>query len=295
MGLVLNEFIDELKRSLGNRTDITTGRYIRWLNWALLDIAGFHRQRVFPGVKFHELEGFLHFTVGPLVCHAESAIERGVYVDELVNDSFLNSTLVVSGYTGQAPDGLIGQQRKVVATAGTNVVLVDLPWDVDPDANTELTFYFSWPRFGIDISADQFQNVYSIMKLTNDQGQVLEQVDWRDIAINVYSIGTPIKFARFNQSIVFDSAPETVMGFNLYSYNYPRQFIEVDLDARSPLPDMWDEVILLGAIYRGFSRLMEPDRAAETRTQYYDAITNKETPKSVDMFHNENRIKVRRR
>jgi hypothetical protein len=48
-----------------------------------------------------------------------------------------------------------------------------------------------------------------------------------------------------------------------------------NLDGTSELPVYWHELLVLGAVYRGFQKLMEPDRAAEAYEQYNREVVNR--------------------
>jgi len=111
------ELIEELAAKLGNRTDITDERYVRWLNWSMLDIGGFHRQKLFPSVWFHELEDTILFTLAPLTGTVVAATGTTVTLDTtaVAQADYYNDTVIeLTDYTGTAPDGLLGQERLIL-------------------------------------------------------------------------------------------------------------------------------------------------------------------------------------
>lgn len=79
--MTVQEMRDELASSLGNRGDLADARYVRWLNWALYDICGFHQKRAFAPKRFHELED--RETFSSVVSKREYDLETDVGVDPL--------------------------------------------------------------------------------------------------------------------------------------------------------------------------------------------------------------------
>jgi len=59
--MTLRSMVDEVKASLGNRTDITDQRYLSWLNWAYYDVCGFHKKQLLGPKMFRFLEGRTSF------------------------------------------------------------------------------------------------------------------------------------------------------------------------------------------------------------------------------------------
>jgi hypothetical protein len=194
--MTVQEMRDELAAALGNRGDITDARYVRWLNWALYDLCGFHRKRLFAPKRFHELEDRIEF---------DSVVSQASY---------------------------------------------DLESEVGVDPLTEL-----W-------AIEHLEEV--------DSGTGLDQKDWRDLTgVSASETGDPSEFCWHGGDLLFNKYPTESKSYRLWIYRFPSLFIATGLEAQTPIiPSYWHELVVLGAIYRGHEKLLEPDRADEARGQY---------------------------
>lgn len=302
--MTTEQLVDELRRKLGNRTDIADDRYVQWLNWAMLDLCGFHRQRVFPSVWFHELEDSILVSLSPVTNTVDTATDNTITLDTSESDVdgyFSDTVIKITGYdetaAGQsAPTGLLDQTRLILSYDDNRVATVDVAWDVNPDQYTEYTIYRKGFRFGIDIDQNSKTDIYAILRLeTAREGNEIEHVAWESLVnSDPMTLGAPGRYARHGDRILFDSAPEEALALRLWVYRYPRQLSATEPSEATVLPDQWDEVVLLGALWRGFESLMEPDRAMEAKEQYVNAATNKNSTYAVEAPHVERGIRVRR-
>lgn len=298
------ELVDELRRKLGNRTDIADDRLVRWLNWSMLDLCGFHRQRVFPSVWFHELEEALLLHIVPESGYAQAGADLTITLAASasdVADRFNDTVVAITGYdevsaVTDTPEGLVGQERLITDYTTARVATVDSEWDVNPDEYTEYTIYRRKLIAGVHMPEDFKTNVYAILKLEYAKtGSEVEHVAWESLAhSDPMATGNPGKYSRHGDTLIFDSAPTEPVVFRAWVYNYPPQLDVLVPTGETILPDQWDEVILLGALWRGFESLMEPDRATEAKQQYVDSATNKNSTYAVEAPHIERGIRVRR-
>lgn len=297
--MTTGELVDELAAKLGNRTDITNDRYVRWLNWAMLDIAGFHRQRIFPSVWFHELEDVVMFALEPLTGTVAAATSSTVTLAvgaDTIADRYNNTMIELTGYTGTAPTGLVGQQRVIIDYSALRVATLGENWMVTPDVNTDYTVYRKGLIYGVDVVEDAKTDIYAILRLERaNDGTEIEHVAWETLTEgDPMGVGTPAKYARHGNTILFDVAPDERMAFRAWVYRYPEALSALELLREPILPDQWEEVILLGALWRGFESLMEPDRADEAKKQYVDAATNRNGSMAIEAPYINRGIKVRR-
>jgi hypothetical protein len=320
------EFVDELKASLGNNTMITDDRYVRWLNFALLDLCGMHRKRAFPPKRFRVLEGRL-LLASDVMQYADLPVEvftaglsgTGVMgtVDSIVSSS-LSSTednyyvdwiVEVTGYVGTAPEGLIGQQRLCVGSVAlTTEVLVSPQFTVAPDTNTEISLYRrsynlegvttqQQPSTRTSVNQTGGLRLWAIERIENaEDGTPLTPKDWRELAgQSFYTKGSPSTFARRDTEILFDAAPDTDITWRVWFYRYPLQFDVTTLDTVvCELPDDWHELVLMGAIWRGWKALMEPQRADSAYQQYINEATNRIDTHMLEEKHVLKQFKVKR-
>jgi len=281
------ELIEELAAKLGNRTDITDERYVRWLNWSMLDIGGFHRQKLFPSVWFHELEDTILFTLAPLTGTVVAATGTTVTLDTtaVAQADYYNDTVIeLTDYTGTAPDGLLGQERLILDYTLGRVATLGEAWTVNPDANTDYMVRRRVIRLGVDITEDATDDIYAILRLERaNDGTEIEHVAVQELMHNdPFSVGDPTQYARHGNSIIFDAAPEESTSFRAWVYRYPAPLVASAPTVEPVFPEQWHEVILLGALWRGFESLMEPDRAKEAETMYVSAAVNRNTALSVE-------------
>lgn len=298
------ELIDELRRKLGNRTDIAEDRYARWLNWSMYELSGFHRQRVFPSVWFHELEDTVIVGLVPASGTAQAGGALTITLEltaPATAEYYQDAILAITGYDevaagASAPEGLVGQQKLIASYSAARVATVDSAWDVEPDEYTEYTIYRKGFRFGVDVTVTSHTDIYAVLKMeVASTGSEVEHVAWETLVYgDPQSVGVPARYARFSDRVLFDSAPTSPVTFRLWVYRYPPQLDALVPDAEPILPEQWHEVILLGALWRGFESLMEPDRAEEAKRQFVDTATNRNSTFAVEAPHIERGIRVRR-
>ncbi|GAF68097.1 unnamed protein product, partial [marine sediment metagenome] len=147
--MTVQEMVDELGASLGNRTDLAEARFVQWLNWAQYDLCGFHQKRLFPPIRFHELERqeVIQTLVDAGTCDAAGGartIQFQSGVAQAAVDYYNEMVVEITGYDGTAPSGLVGQKRLIVDYAGSvgdYIATLSEDWDVNPDASTEYEIY----------------------------------------------------------------------------------------------------------------------------------------------------------
>lgn len=288
MGLTTTQFIDELARSLGNRTDISDERYVRWLNWAILDICGFHKKRFLPPLRFHELEETKIFNA---------------QVDSGTASASTDNTITISGTTIEVTadyyvDWIIqvnGEYHLVTAYDGSVATIADT-WDTNPSSGDSVTLHSRSFHIENDIGISPKQSLWLIerMEVASD-GSEVEQKKWGDLVYtNLTSVGTPSYFARFGDYIFFDVPIEESTSFRLYIYKFPMMLDVTAPSAQSELPDTFDEVIVLGATQRGFEKLMEPERAQQAIEKYQLELYNHQTAYFQEDKYVEKAFKLRK-
>jgi len=292
--MTAQELRDELHAALGNRSDMTDARYILWLNWALLDVCGFHKRRYFPSRRFHELEGKATFTV-PVVSGTVSGAGDG-YVDLAAGDSedddFYNDMVVeLTAYSpsdDDAPDGLLDQKRVITDYANsTNRVTVHTDWDTNPDVSTTYSIYRRIVDISTVVGINPKSSLWAIERLEKvSDGAVLTPQPWDDlVGVDFTQTGEPGSFAHRGDNIIFNTAPESALALRMWYYKYPTLYSTGAMSTESSLPLDWHEVVLQGAIFRGHDRLMEPDRAAEARGRYVDMAVNHMDSFNIERSH----------
>jgi hypothetical protein len=87
--------------------------------------------------------------------------------------------------------------------------------------------------------------------------------------------GQPVKYYRYGSGIVLYPTPDKVYNVNV---NYLVTLADLsNTNAFPPIPQSWHEVILYGAVWRGFMRIGDYNRKqAAQQTQY--ALINSATP-----------------
>lgn len=284
--MTIQQMIDELAASLGNRTDITNARYIQWLNWALFDVCGQHRRRSANSRLFKSLERCVMIPVtiteGTVSAATSTTLTSTIFSD--TNYGFYNNYVIEitefdeDGAGIETPSGLIGQKHTIVySNPTTTQVTVEPPFAVTPTA-TYTTFKLYRRIYGLnttDIPTLPTAGVWGVQKLEDIENKTtLELQPWDDVIKADFTItGTPTAFAHRGDTIVFNITPDEDKWYRLWYYAYPTLMLEADLTASCELPVYWHEQVVLGAVYRGFQKLMEPDRAAQALSDYTAAIT----------------------
>ena len=297
------EMVDELSKSLGNRTDITDARYVRWLNWGLYDLCGFHQKRLFPPKRFHVLQDYVLFQtiVNSNLCGASiSTVTFQVTgTDAVAALDYYNDMIVeLTAYTGTAPAGLLNQKRVIVdyaGAAGGHVCTIDRAWDVNPDTNTTYCIY----RRRYDINADMGVSPQSVLQAVErieavEDGAPIDQKGWKEIVnVDITNTGAAGEFARRGNGIYFIPTPDEAKWYRAYYYRLPSSLSANDLTATCELPEDWHEIVILGGVWRGFEKLMEPARSAEAKGRYQSAARDKRDAFEMEDGHIRRGLKVR--
>jgi hypothetical protein len=280
----------ELRASLGNRTDIVDARYIRWLNWAMLDVCGFHKKRVFPPKRFHILEGKILLNAqvisGTVAAASDNSftLEAGDIV--AVADYYVDTVVKLTAYdeTGagtETPDNLLNQERLITAyDQATGIATVSEDWDVNPDEYTTYEIYRRYFDIVNDIGLNPRMQIWAFEKIEYaEDGSPLSQKSWEILtgADIISGQGLPTEFAWRGSHLVFNNTLNEDKVFRIYYYRYPTLLTETDMDAQCEVPEDWHEVIVQGGTWRGFKALMEPERSQEARELYRDMGINKIT------------------
>ena len=236
---------DEVTKALGNRTDLTQARYLRWLNWAMFDICGFFRKRNFPAKRIHELEG---------------------------------QTLVIVDYDG-----------------ATRTATVASAWTTTPVITDAYTLHRKKVPL-TDATGLAATDIWTVMRLeTVVEGSPLTQVGWRKVVGGqATTLEEPRVFARYGDSLIFRSAPEEQVSFRCYYYRQPTKITVSNIDNQADLSQEWHETVVLGAIWRGHERLMEPERAMEAKQQYIDEAGNRFDDYMIEELFIDRGMKVRK-
>lgn len=300
------EMLDEVRRSLGNRTDITDARYLLWINWALLDVCGMHRKRLFRPVRFHVLQETSTFSmpvvsgsVGTTVGDDTFEISGDTQADDYYNDMVVVITEYDETGAGQdTPDGLLDQVRLIKDFDGTaHVATITEDWDTNPDEYTSFEIYPVRLSIENHISIDPNDVLWAIQELEYaEDGSKITQDDWMQlINKDVTSVGKPGKFARHGDEVIFDTTHDDEYFVRVYYYRYPTLFTIDTLGNECELPVDWHEAVVMGAVFRGFNKLMEPDRASVAKEMYVDKATNRTDEFSFEASHVQRGMKIRRR
>lgn len=269
MGLTTTEFIDELRRSLGNRTDITDSRYIRWLNWAMLDVCGFHRKRMYRPIRFHELESKLLFNAKIINATLNNATDSTVDISGSGISSEVDAYTDCAITVGVSTYLIVGYDGATVTISGT--------WDTNPDDGDSGTIHKKFYDIEDDIGFSPKEQLWIIEKLIQvPGGDDVVQTEWEEIEDNaITETGVPSNFARYGNSLVLSPTPVENYTYRMYIYKFPTPLDIATPDAQTMLPDTWDEVIVLGAMWRGYQKLMEPERAGQAQQHYLAEISNR--------------------
>ena len=94
--------------------------------------------------------------------------------------------------------------------------------------------------------------------------------------------GMPQWYHRFGDSIIIRPTPNTVM---LIAVDYAKTVTPlVAVTDVSPLLEDWDEVIFVGALYRGFRHFGEFDRYQNVRNDFLGLVRSRSTEFELEEF-----------
>jgi len=307
--MTTQELVNELAAELGNRTDLNTVgyvRYITWLNWALLDICGMHRKRAHSPRWFKNLERSALFKlpynerlVAAAVTPSTTTLTLAaadLLAPATVDDYYIDHVL----YFGTtAPAALQGKAYLIVDyDALTGVVTVDSAFAATPvEGVTKYAILRKHVSFEDIIMLNPHDVIFGVQKLEEAvSGSALEQKQWFDsVGTDFRTIGTPSTFTCRDSGLLLDVCSIVERWYRLWYYRYPTLLVGDNngLQAECDLPEQWHEVILLGAAWRGFESLMEPDRASQAQERYMQELTNKFDSYMIELDHMDHGIKRR--
>ena len=286
--MTVQEMITELAASLGNRTDLTNARYLTWLNWSLLDVCGTFKRGAISPLRFHTLEEKAFFTtivVSGTITAATSNTAQLEVGDVQADDYYNDWVIEITGYDEEGagvdtPGGLLYQKRVIYDyDQGSNEVTLCSEWDTTPDAYTSYSLYKRTYSIETDVGINPIESLFSIQRIEKQSdGESINHTGWRDVVgKDITSTGYPESFSHRGNYLVLDPTPDTAIRYRVYYYRYPVAFSESNLSAECELPLDWHEIVLLGAVWRGFEKLMEPERAKEASNQYLKSMMRQES------------------
>jgi hypothetical protein len=287
--MTTQEMIDEVRASLGNRQDISDARITNWLNWSIHEVCGFHRKRAYTPRRFPSLEGTLIASISPRSGTLASGATASTFVlddsNQESDDDFYNGWAIkITGYDEASagtdtPENLVGQFRYVIDyDGGTGTATIISDWDVNPDEYTEYELYTRFVPIGDEVG-DPDISIWAIEHVEKADGTVLDRVEWRTLTgeddTTEGALGEPTMYARYGDNIFLDKYSEDRDILRIYYYAFPTALSTASPDVTTELPALWDEVIVLGAVYRGFGKLMEPDREYNAQQRFEYEVINK--------------------
>jgi hypothetical protein len=305
--MTTQEMVNELAAELGNRTDLTVApytRYITWLNWALLDICGMHRKRAHAPRWFKTLERSTLFKlpynerlVSALPSTTTLTLDAADRVAPANVDDYSNDCVLYFGTT--APAALQEKTYLIVDyDALSGVVTVDSAFAASPvPATTKYAILRRRIDFEDVILLNPNDAIFGVQRLEEAlTGSALEQKPWfESVGTDFRTTGTPSTFMCRDSGIFMDVCSIEERWYRLWYYRYPTLLAgDVNgLQAECDLPEQWHEVVVLGAAWRGFESLMEPDRANQAHERYMQELTNKFDSYMIEQDHMDLSIKRR--
>lgn len=309
--MTVQQMLNELAADLGNRTNLTPDgigqdRLLRWLNWGLLEVCGLHRKRAFRPQYFKALEAKALWATSVTTNTVVSATDNTVILhadeSETADDFYQDWVISLTDYDetsagSETPDGLLNQAQVIVGyDAATNVVTLAEDWAVNPDEYTTYTLYKRIYSIDTDLEIDPSTTLFGIQTLEQAaNGNELTNAHWTQcVGESFSSLGTPGKFARRGNHLILSPTPDSAIYFRLWYYRYPTALSADFLDRECELDDQWHEVVVQGALARGFESLLEPDRAAEAQAKFRDMHKDRRSNNDVEGDYRSMGFQVRR-
>lgn len=94
--------------------------------------------------------------------------------------------------------------------------------------------------------------------------------------------GTPFWYHRFANKVFLRPTPDAVIAISFDYYRTIPPFIN-DTDV-SPFHEDWDEIIFVGAMYRGFRHFGEFDRYQNVRNDFLGLVRSRQTEYDLEEF-----------
>lgn len=299
--MTTGDMIAEVQGALGNRSDFLSpnvgyNRIISWLNWSQYELCGFHKERILSPRRFHCLEDDVTLSttvIAQLVAQGTPADLSAVFINGGNNavDFYKGWVVSTTGYQAglTPPAGILGQTRVIRSYDGSPSLLAHVwpLWNVAPDAFTTITLYKRIYSFVSDLNLDPNLTIWSVERMEKvDDGTEIVQRPWVDlVGLDPKVINQPGFFARRNANLWFDNTPDQQYYFRVYFYKFPPKLSSASLAATPIFPEYWHQVIVEGAVWMGYSKLMEPLRAAEKKQEWIDMAGNKQDEFTIEAKH----------
>ncbi len=161
----------------------------------------------------------------------------------------------------------------------------------DKETYSTLPVVIGTASYTIDFAA-----IEAISKITIEDPETLKHKPLDKMSLDVYqqnfvndesAYGRPTNYVRYGNEIILYPTPDVAY---VVDYYYAAQLSDLALESDSPsAPRNWHEIILLGAVYRGFLQLQDYERANAARTHWMtllssvsmnEAEENKDTPRA---------------
>ena len=309
--MTAQQMLNELAADLGNRTYLTPNgvgqdRLLQWLNWGLLEVCGLHRKRAFNPQYFKALEAKALWSTsiltGTVAAAASNTVTLAAAHTELAANFYQDWVIALTAYDedsagSEAPEGLLNQAQVIVGyNPATNQVTTAEAWTATPDAYTTYTLYKRIYNINTDCGINPSTTLYGIQALEQAaNGNKLTNAHWTQcVGESFSSLGTPGKFARRGNNLILSPTPDSAIYFRLWYYRYPTMLTVELLDQECELDTQWHEVVVQGALARGFESLMEPDRAAEAYAKFRDMHKDRRSNDAVEGDYRAMGFQVRR-
>ena len=278
--MLVREAIEEVYEGLGRLTqldpyDPDTGDFdvnraetqlvLRWLNAALQRVAHY-KLRDGTLLRFRGGETELFFQSVVVTADVTAATERTVSFDlgpvEHVDGRYQGWVVVVTAGTGS------GQKRYITGYQGNNwTATVHKAWDTEPDATSEVSLHKRFMLFEPtgELAAENLAidptMVYSVLKVTDLDGAYDLDDGGRTDNFSGFMLqtGEPRAFFHYAGGIVFDVAADKPRS---YRAEILRNFGRMTAaEARVPVPEPWDQAVIMWALWWGYKWNQEVDDA----------------------------------
>lgn len=98
-----------------------------------------------------------------------------------------------------------------------------------------------------------------------------------------FPAGEPTRYARYGNTLILDNRPTSAMANHRLRLRYWHQPVKLVSGSDTTIfPALWDEVIVLGARWRGWRELNQPDRAEIAKRDFSEMVNEIQETVRVD-------------
>lgn len=152
----------------------------------------------------------------------------------------------------------------------------------EEEATTDIALVAGTSEYNIAVDQDSIEHVRILDNNSEDWTEIKYEDDeyfTRNLSDRADSYSIPESYTRRGNKIIFRSTPDTAYTVRVH---YKKSLGDV-INSGTGLPQAWDEVVLYGAIWRGFAKLGDWNRKQQAKSTQAELVAPKKPTKVKEL------------